>query len=660
MQSSLGRDIAVVGAAAVTAYALYTYLSGGPSAADKAKARNQAETDNRNSKERAKIMIYYGSQTGTAESFATEIKDDIERRGGTGVATAEMEDFTDEADLQDRSLVIFVLATYGEGDPTDNAMDFDKWLDNAKGKKIDLSGVEYAMMGLGNRQYVHFNEMAKKTDTRLEGLGATRIGEVGLADDDADAEADFHEWRDKLLPLLEAKGLTGDENEVVELTAEDIESSLPLVAEIGPEHTLPNDPTVKGQGVDLTSKGYFKCRAKVRNVRELRQDTSGGMSCVQVDFAVTADTKDYQTADTADILPENRPEVVEHFAKLLHMDLEHHVAFIKNPEDNKNNTAGRIFHDCSVKEALGLYCDLSAIPAKSVLRQFAAFCNDEDRENLGKILESPWVLKSCNSEVHLGFAEFWQLFMPSLQMKPGTFLQLCPRQKPRSFTISSSSLEDSNIVSATVGLIKKEMPEIGYFLEKLGADKISYNEKAHGSLPAMPTRKDFFGICSQFLCNDIKKEQSAIVYAHKSTFRLPPKSEKVPLIMIGAGTGVAPFRGFLRELKMEPRDVDVALIFGCQKRNTDYIYQDEFEQSQKDGILTHLITAFSREQKHKVYVQHKVAEEKELILELWNKGGMVYICGSTAMGTDVKTALESIVGDVEAHRGTRIIEELWG
>ncbi|XP_015378465.1 PREDICTED: NADPH--cytochrome P450 reductase-like, partial [Diuraphis noxia] len=81
-----------------------------------------------------------------------------------------------------KSLAIFCIATYGEGDPTDNAMDFYEWLQNGD---ADLEGLNYAVFGLGNKTYEHYNEIAIYIDQRLEELGATRVHEIGLGDDDA-------------------------------------------------------------------------------------------------------------------------------------------------------------------------------------------------------------------------------------------------------------------------------------------------------------------------------------------------------------------------------------------------------------------------------------------------------------------------------------------
>jgi sulfite reductase (NADPH) flavoprotein alpha-component len=131
--------------------------------------------------------------------------------------------------------------------------------------------------------------------------------------------------------------------------------------------------------------------------------------------------------------------------------------------------------------------------------------------------------------------------------------------------------------------------------------------------------------------------------------------------MVGAGTGVAPFRGFLREMTVTKNRRESMLIFGCQRRDVDNLYEEEFAEATKSGVLTHLVYAFSREQEKKIYVQHRVSELAKDIKRMFDDGAIIYICGSTAMGEDVKKALAPICGkNVEELRGSRIIEELWG
>uniref|UniRef100_A0A1I8NTU6 Flavodoxin-like domain-containing protein n=2 Tax=Stomoxys calcitrans TaxID=35570 RepID=A0A1I8NTU6_STOCA len=131
------------------------------------------------------LVVFYGSQTGTAEEFAGRLaKEGLRYRMKGMVADPEECDMEELLQMKDinNSLAVFCLATYGEGDPTDNAMEFYEWITNGD---VDLSGLNYAVFGLGNKTYEHYNKVAIYVDKRLEELGAARVFELGLGDDDA-------------------------------------------------------------------------------------------------------------------------------------------------------------------------------------------------------------------------------------------------------------------------------------------------------------------------------------------------------------------------------------------------------------------------------------------------------------------------------------------
>lgn len=130
------------------------------------------------------MIVFYGSQTGTAEEFAARLAKECGRFGLKAmVADPEECDMEELVHLKDipNSLAIFCMATYGEGDPTDNAQEFYEWLNNTD---VDLTGLNYAVFGLGNKTYEHYNQVGIAADKRLEKLGAKRVIAIGLGDDD--------------------------------------------------------------------------------------------------------------------------------------------------------------------------------------------------------------------------------------------------------------------------------------------------------------------------------------------------------------------------------------------------------------------------------------------------------------------------------------------
>merc|ERR1719295_208740 len=167
------------------------------------------------------LRIFFGSQSGTAESFAFDMEKEAKQFGFAAKAI-DLEDY-DPEDLCNEELVIFLVATYGEGEPTDNAQEFYNWL-SAEDDRMDdeLSNIQFAVYGLGNSQYEFFNQMGRHFDKFLEQYGGQRIYDKGEGDDDLESiEDQFNEWKDGLWPFLCQKYLG-----ISEMTKAQFESSL--------------------------------------------------------------------------------------------------------------------------------------------------------------------------------------------------------------------------------------------------------------------------------------------------------------------------------------------------------------------------------------------------------------------------------------------------
>ncbi|MBA3882477.1 MAG: hypothetical protein H0X73_07110, partial [Chthoniobacterales bacterium] len=168
------------------------------------------------------------------------------------------------------------------------------------------------------------------------------------------------------------------------------------------------------------------------------------------------------------------------------------------------------------------------------------------------------------------------------------------------------------------------------------------------------------GVCSSFLAERAKGHPIP-VFISPSKFRLP-EDGNTPIIMVGPGTGIAPFRAFLQERKAIGAKGPAWLFFGSQRESCDYFYKDEFDQLQKEGFLTKMHCAFSRDQEHKVYVQHRMLENAA---ELWtwiDKGAEFFVCGDAKrMAKDVDAALQKIVqerGGMDAEKASEYVEKM--
>ncbi len=206
---------------------------------------------------------------------------------------------------------------------------------------------------------------------------------------------------------------------------------------------------------------------------------------------------------------------------------------------------------------------------------------------------------------------------PAARFEPQEFMLTQKKLNIRLYSISSSQKAHPKEVHLTVATVK-----------------YTSHGRARG------------GVASTFLAERIKVGETLIpVFVnHGKGFRLPEPQEETPVIMIGPGTGIAPFRAFLEERKATAAKGKAWLFFGEVSEKTCFFYRDQFEGYLADGILAKLSTAWSRDQAEKIYVQHKMLENSAEIYAWLEQGAIVYVCGDASrMAVDVDKALHSII-----------------
>ncbi|MDO6405796.1 sulfite reductase subunit alpha [Pantoea phytobeneficialis] len=170
------------------------------------------------------------------------------------------------------------------------------------------------------------------------------------------------------------------------------------------------------------------------------------------------------------------------------------------------------------------------------------------------------------------------------------------------------------------------------------------------------------GVCSTYLAERVRRgEKPAIFISPNKAFRVPANN-KAPLIMVGPGTGIAPFRAFLQERQATGAEGKNWLFFGDQHQEHDYIYQDELNEWQQSGLLTHLDLAFSRDQEEKIYVQNRMLEKGAELYAWLQDGAYFYVCGDASrMAKDVDAALYEVVrqfGGLSSERAAAYVDQL--
>lgn len=244
--------------------------------------------------------------------------------------------------------------------------------------------------------------------------------------------------------------------------------------------------------------------------------------------------------------------------------------------------------------------------------------------------------------------------LSSCQLSMAELLHIIPFIQPRYYTISSSSSVYPGTVHITISITEKEMKT-----------------------------KKFVGLTSGYLYTRQGKgdANNVRVFVRPSSFRLPKKLT-TPIVMIGPGTGLAPMRALLQEREYQAKKQRLAqgdcrnvLYFGCKYKNVDYIYADELHMFQEKGVLSELKTAFSRDERKKVYVQHlmKIKDNASSLMQnIDEHGAYIYVCGATAMGQDVMDSFIEIIKEYKnisnsdavdyikaLQNNGRYVQELW-
>ncbi len=325
----------------------------------------------------------------------------------------------------------------------------------------------------------------------------------------------------------------------------------------------------------------------------------------------------YETGDSLGVHPENDPALVEEIL----------AALAASGEETVPGNEGT---SVPLRQALLRHYQITQ-PSKQFLEAIAA--RSEGASVLRELLADPLRKDDVGKFVYGMEVIDFLLTHPSIHFTPEEFVKLLRKLQPRLYSVSSSPKAYPEEVHLTVATVKYE---------------------SHGR-----QRK---GVASTFLAERADDSVPVPLFFHSAKhFRLP-EDGALPVIMVGPGTGIAPFRAFLQDRKASGATGRNWLFFGDQKAAYDYLYREELEAMQAAGVLTRLDVAFSRDQDAKVYVQHRMLENADELYRWLEEGAHFYVCGDASrMAKDVDAALHKIVetaGGKTPHEAAEYVEAL--
>jgi cytochrome P450 / NADPH-cytochrome P450 reductase len=547
------------------------------------------------------LLVLYGSNLGTAEELATRVAD-LAEVNGFATKLAPLDDFVGK--LPEQGGVLIFCASYNGAAP-DNATQFVKWLGGDLPKDA-LAKVRYAVFGCGNSDWAAtYQSIPRLIDEQLAAHGGKSVYARGEGDARSDLDGQFESWFAKAAPVA-----------VKEFG---VDTSFTRRADDEPLYKVePVAPTTVNAVVALGGASPMKVLVN----SELQNKTGANASdrsTRHIEVQLPPDLT-YRVGDHLSVVPRNDPVLVDAVAR--------RFGFLPADQIKLQVAEGRraqlpVGDAVSVGRLLTEFVELQQVATRKQIQIMSEHtrCPVTKPKLLAYVGDDAESAERYRAEILSKRKSVYGLLdeHPACELPFHAYLEMLSLLAPRYYSISSSPSGEASRCSVTVGVVEG---------------------------PASSGRGVYKGICSNYLAGRrVGDTVHATVRETKAGFRLPD-DPWMPIIMIGPGTGLAPFRGFLQERaarKAKGTSLGPAMLFfGCRHPDQDFLYADELKAFAADGIVE-LHTAFSRADGPKTYVQHLVAAQKDKVWSLIEQGAITYVCGDGGkMEPDVKAALMSI------------------
>ncbi|XP_071065909.1 LOW QUALITY PROTEIN: nitric oxide synthase 1 [Dasypus novemcinctus] len=532
-------------------------------------------------------------------------------------------------DSQDRSYKVRFNSVSSYSDSRKSSGDGPDLRDNFESAG-PLANVRFSVFGLGSRAYPHFCAFGHAVDTLLEELGGERILKMKEGDELCGQEEAFRTWAKKVFKAACDVFCVGDDVNIEKANNSLISNDrswkrnkfrLTYVAE-APELTqgLSTVHKKRVSAARLLSRQNLQSPKSSRATIFVRLHTNGNQEL------------QYQPGDHLGVFPGNHEDLVNALIERLE-DAPPANQLVKVELLEERNTALGVIRNwtdehrlppCTVFQAFKNYLDITTPPTPLQLQQFAALATSEKEKQRLLVLskglqeyeEWKWGKNPTIVEV---LEEF-----PSVQMPSSLLLTQLSLLQPRYYSISSSPDMYPDEVHLTVAVV-------------------SYRTR-DGEGPL------HHGVCSSWL-NQIQADEVVPCFVRGAPSFHLPRNPQVPCILVGPGTGIAPFRSFWQQRQFDIQHKGMSpcpmvLVFGCRQSKIDHIYREETLQAKSKGVFRELYTAYSREpEKPKKYVQDILQEQlaEAVYRALKEQGGHIYVCGDVTMAADVLKAIQRIM-----------------
>ncbi|KAF9920314.1 hypothetical protein FBU30_009888 [Linnemannia zychae] len=655
------------------------------------------------------LTVFFASQTGNAESISRNIYEQAQERGFKAFHYV-LNDHA-KVDWEKEDCLVFVVSTTGDGDPPDNSTKFWRHLRKLKG--VGLTKAKYAILGLGDTNYDNFCQTAKRLDTRLQELGATPFYPRGLADDATGLEETVDPWIQNLWPALAhqvistpkihdlpSPHLTLEEEKVVKEIIQKQEQarrqSLTASSPTAPKPPIDNHSSIESTIKDLNTltlnthvepaTGYkinidFSTMANHTNLTALPRVPNANLQMTELETVVAPrapgavpsfiqtptplqmakinkvqcltpaealkrtlavefgfdDDVDYAPGDAFGIWAPNNEALVRGVLSTLGVS-EAAAAKAVKLHGQGIPTHLQPVESATLLDIFRYSVDLTTPPKKANIRLYADHASDlADKQKL------MFMASKQGADVFNAFRAQSPTLLdilhtfPSIKIPIARIIETLPPMQPRYYSITSSPMSKNGHRrwSCAFNVVTYDLPE---GIHRRGVCTPWLDELA-GQVPFGKAVTS--GLTAQRLPVFLKPNETK--------FNLPSDTLK-PVIMIGPGTGVAPFMGFL-EHRAEQRLIkkrlvnigtgprqhlddhfgDMWLFFGCRHREKDWLFREQMESFKNDGVLTELQVAVSREENvpnSGKYVQDLLQREGRRIWNLIHKKeAVIYVCG---------------------------------